>query len=73
MTTCPRCNQGEVLVRVISATMETIQVCDECEAVWQPDITPSRESFEQLTVMLKARGLSTLWTELAISDEQEPR
>lgn len=62
---CPRCKQGEILVRVISATTETIQVCDECEAVWPPGIEPSLESFQQLTVMLKERGLSTLWTELA--------
>lgn len=66
---CPRCRQGDVAPYLLSATDESLFVCDECEATWRDDQL-GLSSFLQLTVLLAERGLSPLWAELVPIDEQ---
>lgn len=66
---CPRCNQGTVGSYLLTATGETLFVCDECEATGHTDRLDT-ESFLQLTVFLRERGLTPLWSELRPSGRE---
>jgi len=65
---CPTCDQGWVLPYRIIATKETIQLCEECEAVWSADVeTLGGEryseggeigTFYSLVPFLEERGLT---------------
>lgn len=61
---CPRCGQGRVSAYRLIATDETLQVCDECEAVWPPAVEPSPANFANLEDELGRRGLPATWEQL---------
>ncbi len=59
ITTCPVCEgQGNIYkARVLDLGIE-IKICDECEACWTQDQTPSIKNFKGLTSFLKEHGLT---------------
>ena len=61
---CPRCGQGAIMTMRVTRTGESIQVCDECEAVWPIGIPPSVPGFEDLSVYLEKREIDPLWSSL---------
>ncbi len=61
---CPRCEQGAVSAYRVVVTDETLQVCDECEAVWLPGVDPSPTGFTNLEDELARRGLPAEWEQL---------
>ena len=63
-TICPRCGQGSVKIAKVRARGERVQVCDECEAVWMMGDEPSALAFQDLTTVLRARGIDGNWEQL---------
>lgn len=61
---CPRCGQGQVASYRIAATGDTLQVCDECDAVWPTGVEPVNAGFANLEDELSARGLPPGWEQL---------
>ena len=65
---CPRCEQDYVVAATIKRTEQRIWVCPECEATWFAEAAIAAPGFIDLGTHLKAQGLTTLWTELDVSE-----
>jgi uncharacterized Zn finger protein len=61
---CPMCAQGVITVYRVRASGETIQVCDECESVWEADVELPAPATTTVERFLDERGLTPLWSEL---------
>jgi hypothetical protein len=61
---CPRCGQGRVGAYRVVSTGNTLQVCDECEAVWPVGTDPSPSGFADLEEELARWGLPASWGQL---------
>jgi Zn-finger nucleic acid-binding protein len=60
-TSCPRCNQGPIVLERIRATAELIQICEECEAVWLDGTDIVLATFRTFYSFMEERGLSDRW------------
>jgi hypothetical protein len=61
---CPMCDIGVVAAWRVTATKETVLVCDECDCVWESAEElpgPAATTVEQY---LETRGRPPLWSEL---------
>jgi uncharacterized Zn finger protein len=58
---CPRCGQGQVVIKRVHSTGEVIRICDECEAVWPAGIDIGVERFIQFDRYMSERGLDAEW------------
>lgn len=61
---CPRCDQGWVNLLVVTGSGTTLQVCDECDAVWPQSTTVHYGGFRDLTGVLTEIGATPQWTSL---------
>ena len=62
---CPGCDEGVLSRYWVNATGETVQVCNECDSMWEEadDLpAPATTTVEHLRA---ARGLPLLWTQLS--------
>ena len=62
---CPMCDAGVIARYRVNATAETIQVCTECDSVWEATDelpAPATTTIEQF---LTVRGLPLTWEQLA--------
>jgi hypothetical protein len=62
---CPMCDEGVITRYRVNATGETIQVCTECDSVWEATDelpAPATTTVEQY---LTVRGLPLLWSQLS--------
>jgi len=61
---CPKCDEGVVISYRVNATAETIQVCNECDSVWDERDALPGPATTTVECFLAARGLPLLRKEL---------
>jgi hypothetical protein len=58
---CPRCDQGPIVLARIRATAELLQICEECEAVWLIGHDIDLVTYRTFYSFMDERGLSDRW------------
>jgi hypothetical protein len=61
---CPRCDQGNVKRMKITATNETVHICEECDALWLPSVKIASTGFVDFHSYMVSIGRQGLWSEL---------
>lgn len=62
---CSMCDEGVVTSYRVNSTAETIQVCNECDSVWDGDDELPGPATTTVERYLAARGLPLLWSQLS--------
>jgi ribosome-binding protein aMBF1 (putative translation factor) len=62
---CPMCDAGVIARYRVNATGESIQVCDECDSVWEEADELPGPATATVGQFLAARGLPLLWSQLS--------
>ena len=57
---CPACDEGNLHAVKLSGLAASATLCEECEALWLGDETPSPESFWQLSRYMREHGNITI-------------
>jgi len=65
---CPRCDgNGFLYMTTLQPINKSIIICDECEAMWSPDITSiSNTNFKDFTIYIKRFGYT--YDEITLTD-----
>jgi hypothetical protein len=61
---CPMCDAGTVTRWRVRATDEVVQVCNECDSLWDGDGDSTEPAVTTVDQFLAARGLPLLWSGL---------
>ena len=57
---CPVCDYGTVVCYHVIATGDLVQVCDECDALWEAEEDLTSPSVSRIEQYLSLRGLPLL-------------
>lgn len=61
---CPYCEQGRIVMAKIKKTGKKINICEECDTVWEYEI--NLMTGKDFAVFMKNEGCKSDWEELEI-------
>lgn len=69
MVWCPRCEQGWIVRCRVVGTAMVLQVCGECDTVWEHEEPSGAPPFVILDQYMEVLGRPPLWSELERLEE----